>query len=110
MGSMVVVLNIGYNPGVLTKTITTSFPQNTRLVEQTGNWQDPSGQVPHVITVGAGGTATISTPWNNAANGNKGYVVYGLPRPQGAVGLSNVSQVLSGTGSNPANKATDRMR
>jgi hypothetical protein len=76
-------------------------------VELTGNWQDASGQVPQTITVGAGGSATISTPWNNNANGNKGYVIYGLPRPQGSVSLSNVAQTLASQ--LPGSNATARI-
>src|SRR5207249_7021019 len=54
LGSCVVGLNIGYNPGSLARTITTSFPQGTHLVELTGNWQDPSNTIPRTVTVGAG--------------------------------------------------------
>ena len=55
-------LNIGYNPGVASRTINTSFAAGTHLVELTGNWQDASGQVPQTIVVNNGGTATIKHP------------------------------------------------
>jgi alpha-amylase len=96
-GSAIVGLNIGFNPGVTTRNITTSFAQGTRLEEVTGNWQDPSGLVPRVVTVGSGGQMSLTIPWNNSANGNKGYVVYGLPLPRGNVSLSNVTQTLDET-------------
>ena len=48
-------------------------------------------------------------PWNNAGNGNRGYVVYGLPRPQGSLSLSNVSQVLSDPAPTPATNGTARL-
>jgi hypothetical protein len=101
-GAAVVGLNIGYNPGATSRNINTSFVQGTRLEEVTGNWQDPSGQIPRVITVGAGGTATISIPWNNAGNGNKGYVIYGLPLPRGNMAVLNdlgqpITQILDET-------------
>lgn len=109
MGSAVVGLNIGYNPGVATRTINTGFAPGTRLVELTGNWQDASGQVPQTITVGASGQATISVPWNNAQNGDKGYVIYGLPRPQGTLSLSNVSQTLAPETQTPATNGSARI-
>jgi hypothetical protein len=87
-GSAIVGLNIGYNPGVATRTMQTSFTPGTRLEEVTGNWQDPSGQVPRVITVNGSGQVTVPIPWNNAANGNKGYVVYGLPLPRGTASIT----------------------
>jgi hypothetical protein len=59
--------------------------------------------------VNASGQATINIPWNNAANGNKGYVVYGLPRPQGSLSLSDVSQVLSDPAPTPATNGTARL-
>jgi hypothetical protein len=102
-------LNIGYNPGSTARTINTSFAPGTHLVELTGNWQDPSGTIPQTVTVNASGQATINIPWNNAANGNKGYVVYGLPRPQGSLSLSDVSQVLSDPAPTPATNGTARL-
>jgi len=93
-GSAIVGLNIGYNNGVTTRTVQTSFTPGTRLEEVTGNWQDPSGLVSRVVTVNASGQASIPIPWNNSGNGNKGYVVYGLPLPRGAVSLTGVSQTL----------------
>jgi hypothetical protein len=94
-GSAVVGLNIGYNPGATTRLVQTSFTSGTRLEELTGNWQDPSGQVPRVIAVDSNGRANVSIPWNNAANGNKGYVVYGLPLPRGSLVLSNVASIIA---------------
>jgi len=106
-GSMLVGLNIGYNPNSATRTMATSFTPGQHLVELTGNWQDPSGTVLHTVTVGSGGTVTINIPWDNANNGNKGYVVYVLPRPQGSISLTNVSQTLAPD--NTGNNATDRL-
>ncbi|MFT3786232.1 MAG: alpha-amylase family glycosyl hydrolase [Tepidisphaeraceae bacterium] len=83
-GSCLVGLNVGYNPGSTSRTVGSNFTPGQWLEEVTGNWQDPSGAVRHYTAVGGGGNVTIDIPWNNAGNGNKGYVVYGLPRPRGA--------------------------
>lgn len=109
LGSAVVGLNIGYNAGSTSRTVNTSFPSGTRLVELTGNWQDPSGTVPQTITVDGSGQATITIPWNNGANGNKGYVIYGLPQPHGALSLGNVSQTIAGETPTAATNGTARL-
>ena len=94
--SAVVGLNIGYNPGVATRTVDTSFAPGTHLVELTGNWQDASGQVPQTVTVvQRRDKSTINIPWNNAQNQNKGYVIYGLPRPRGTLALE-CQQTIAG--------------
>ncbi|HRK30157.1 MAG TPA: PEP-CTERM sorting domain-containing protein [Tepidisphaeraceae bacterium] len=109
-GSAVVGLNIGYNPGVATRTMQTSFAPGTRLEEVTGNWQDPSGLVDRVVAVNGSGQVTIDIPWNNLANGNKGYVVYGLPRPRGALAVTTTAGAAVGTfgaeALNPSNNGT----
>lgn len=96
-GSALVGLNVGYNPGATSRTVNTTFQPGQWLEEVTGNWQDPSGQVRRYSVVSGSGQATIDIPWNNAANGNKGYAVYGLPRPRGTLALSGVSQILDET-------------
>jgi len=96
-GSAVVGLNVGYNPGVATRTMQTSFTPGTRLEEVTGNWQDPSGLVDRVVTVNGSGQVTIDIPWNNGQNGSKGYVVYGLPRPRGALAVTTTGGAVVGS-------------
>lgn len=86
-GSALVGLNVGYNAGSTSRTVNTNFQPGQWLEEVTGNWQDPSGVVRHYSVVQANGQATIDIPWNNAGNGNKGYVVYGLPRPRGTLSV-----------------------
>src|SRR4051812_19830925 len=107
--SAVVGLNIGYNPGVATRTVDTAFAPGTHLEELTGNWQDASGQVSRTVVVDANNKATINIPWNNAQNANKGYVIYGLPKPRGNVSLSNVSQTIAGETPTAATNATARL-
>ncbi len=96
-GSALVALNVGYNPGATSRSVGTSFQPGQWLEEVTGNWQDPSGQVRRYAVVDAAQQAVIDIPWNNAGNGNKGYAIYGLPRPRGTLTLSNVSQTLDET-------------
>lgn len=109
-GSAVVGLNIGYNPNVaLRNDIQTSFVAGTHLEEVTGNWQDPSGLVPRTVTVDSTGKVDLAIPWNNSNNGNKGYVVYGLPRPRGSMSLSNVSQTLADPAPTPTTNGTARI-
>ncbi|MGL4512367.1 MAG: hypothetical protein ACRCT8_04695 [Lacipirellulaceae bacterium] len=93
-GSALVGLNIGYNPGATSRTVNTTFQPGQWLEEVTGNWQDPSGQVRRYTVVNGSQQATIDIPWNNAGNGNEGYTVYGLPRPQGVLSISGVTQAL----------------
>ncbi|MCS7032391.1 MAG: hypothetical protein NZ561_00170, partial [Phycisphaerae bacterium] len=101
-GSALVGLNIGYNPGATTRLVQTSFAPGTRLEEVTGNWQDPSGQVPRVISVDSSGKANIAIPWNNTGNGNKGYVIYGLPLPRGTLAVTRLNGTGFGTFGNEA--------
>ncbi|CAN0356682.1 unnamed protein product, partial [Ectocarpus sp. 4 AP-2014] len=79
------------------RTVNTTFQPGQWLEEVTGNWQDPSGQVRRYAVVDGSGQAEIDIPWNNAENGNKGYTVYGLPRPRGQMAVSNVTQTLDET-------------
>lgn len=96
-GSAIVGLNVGYNPGAVTRTVNTPFDPGTRLEEATGNWQDPSGQVRRIAVVNGSGQVEIDIPWNNAGNGNKGYVVYGLPLPRGTMSVAQTNNAAFGT-------------
>lgn len=95
-GSAYVGLNVGFNPGAVTRTVNTNLPNGTWLEEVTGNWQDPSGQVRRYTQV-TGGQVAIDVPWNNAGNGNKGYTIYGLPLPRGAMSVSQTNNTSFGT-------------
>ena len=96
-GSALVALNVGFNPGATSRTVNTTFQPGQWLEEVTGNWQDPSGQVRRYTAVNGSKQAVVDIPWNNAGNGNKGYAIYGLPRPRGTLSLSGVSQTLDET-------------
>ncbi|MEM6329302.1 MAG: alpha amylase C-terminal domain-containing protein, partial [Planctomycetota bacterium] len=107
-GSALVALNVGFNPGATTRTVDTTFQPGQWLEEVTGNWQDPSGEVRRYTVVDGQQRAEVDIPWNNAGNGNRGYAIYGLPRPRGAMTLSGVSQVLDETPT-PATNGTARI-
>ena len=71
---------------------------------------DPNGEIPDVITVAAGGSVTMRIPRNQTTSGvqhGKGYVIYGLPRPQGDL-RSATSRRRSGRRL-PGNNATARI-
>lgn len=107
-GAALVGLNVGFNPGATSRTVNTTFQPGQWLEEVTGNWQDPSGEVRRFAVVDGAGQAEIDIPWNNAANGNKGYAIYGLPRPRGTMTVSSVSQTLDETPT-PSTNGTARI-
>ncbi len=89
--SAIVGLNNRSDGGFDTRTVQTAFDPGTRLVEMTGNARDGQG----VVAVDGNGDATIQIPRNGDTGGN-GYVIYGLPAPQGELSISGVSQVIEG--------------
>ncbi|MEN0110514.1 MAG: hypothetical protein AAF805_07290, partial [Planctomycetota bacterium] len=109
-GSALVGLHVDFGAGAETRNVRTDFQSGQWLEEVTGNWQDPSGQVRRYTQVGSDpfNSVDVDIPRNNAANGNKGYTIYGLPRPRGTLSVSNVSQVLDETPT-PATNGTARI-
>jgi hypothetical protein len=104
-GSMLVGLNsaLGTVTNFDERTMSTGFAQGTRLIELTGNAADPTvdtqNNIPELVTVGAGGQVTIRIPRNQNINGTehgKGYVIYGLPRPVGALSVDNKAFTIAG--------------
>ncbi len=83
------------------RTVATTFPQGTRLIEMTGNAAradvDPSGQIGEVLTVAAGGNVTIRVPRNQNLSGvthHRGFVVYAPAIPGGTLSFSNVASTI----------------
>ena len=80
-------VNDRWDAGHQQVTVTTSYPQGTRLHEMTGNAAnpavDPGGQISEVLTVGAGGVVTLRVPNNASTAGDhgRGYVVYAEALP-----------------------------
>lgn len=98
--NVLVGVNDRYDSGFDERTVTTSFPAGTRLVEQTGNAADPlvdpSAQISEVLTVNAARQVTIRIPRNmtGTTENNKGFVIYGPAIPSGTLSLTNVSGTL----------------
>lgn len=110
--SALVGLNSRLDAGFDQRTpVQTNFAPNTVLVELTGNAAnatvDPGGNIPEAIRVNSGGQVTMRVP-RNSTHG-LGYVVYGLPTPQGTLSLTDVSQVLAGATPTLANNGTARL-
>jgi alpha-amylase len=103
-GNCLVGCNRSYQSGVTNydqRTFNTSFPQGTRLVEYTGNWNNPAypaGTIPQYIDVGVNGSVTIRVPRNVSIGGtvhNKGFVVYAPAIPEGTLTLTNISKTIA---------------
>jgi glycosidase len=86
-----VAVNDRFDPGVRFVTVTTQYPQGTRLHEMTGNAADPiidpSNAIPETITVGANGSVNLVVPNNKsgAVEHGKGYVIYSESLPDAQV-------------------------
>lgn len=109
--SAVVGLN-SRNDGVIeTRTVQTAFAPGTVLVELTGNAADnsvdPGGAVPDAVRVDAQGRIPVSIP-GNAGHG-RGYVIYGVAAPEGALTIDGASAVLAGAAPTSGNFGTARL-
>jgi glycosidase len=91
--------------------VQTNFDPNMILVELTGNANDPTvdptGAIRQTLRVNGAGQINLSIP-SNAGHG-RGYVVYGLAPPQGALSLANVAATLPGATPAAANNGTARL-
>jgi hypothetical protein len=81
--------------------VQTEFAPGTRLVELTGNAADPvvdpGNAIPETVLVDGTGKINVSIP-SNGTHG-KGYVIYGLQNPQGAVSIPDKTSTKFGAGS-----------
>ncbi len=96
-GSALVLLSNRLDNFYDNQTINVSFPYGTYLVEQTGNAAQYGA--PQVLTVtndSYNGPSKVNVSFLPNNGGDHGYLVYGLPTPQGSVSLTGVSQVLAG--------------
>ncbi len=102
--NMLALLNDSYSNGFQFRSLDTSFPGGSRLMELTGVWADtgPSGanlggSIPQFITLDGNGRALFPIPNNRNSAGvetNRGFVVYGLPAPSGTLTVTGVTGVL----------------
>jgi alpha-amylase len=105
--SAIVALNSRTDPGEDTRNgVQTDFAPGTHLVELTGNADDlgidPNDDIPNTIVVNGSGQVDITFPRNQSDTGNfhgKGYVIYGLQNPQGAVSIPDAASTIAGAGS-----------
>jgi glycosidase len=96
--NVLIGLNDREDNGFDTRSVTTTFPQGTRLHEQAGNAAnatvDPNSNIAEMLTVGAGGSVSVNVPRNRNANGvfhGLGYVIYGPAVPSGTLSIANAS-------------------
>ena len=93
-------VNDRYDSGVVSVTVSTQYPQGTRLHEMTGNAADPAidpaGVIPETITVGPGGAVTLVVPNNKTGSleHGKGYVVYAEALPDATVTFIGASGTI----------------
>ena len=82
-----VAVNDRFDAGTNSVTVTTSYPQGTRLHEMTGNAADPAVDptniIPELIIVGPGGLVTLEVPRNRTGVNEHGlgYVIYSESLP-----------------------------
>jgi hypothetical protein len=105
-------LDAGYD----SRTVQTDFAPGTPLIELTGNATDPNvdpdGAIPPLLVVNPDGTVNLRVPRNVNDNGvetDKGYVIYGLAGPQGALNITNVDHVIPADNQTPATNGTARV-
>jgi hypothetical protein len=102
-GSAIVALSNRLDGGFDERWVDSGFAPGTRLVELTGNAEDaavdPFEDIPAVVTVQDDGRVGIRVPRNVAPDGDRhdrGYVIYGLPTPQGALAIEGASGTIPG--------------
>ncbi len=105
--SALVALNSSTTNGEDTRNgVQTSFAPGTHLVELTGNADDltidPNDDVPSTLVVDVLGRVNVTIPRNRSDSGTfhgKGYVVYGLQNPIGAISIPDKTSTKAGAGS-----------
>ncbi|MEX0876855.1 MAG: GC-type dockerin domain-anchored protein [Phycisphaerales bacterium] len=86
-----VAVNDRFDAGTQSVTVSTRYPQGTRLHEMTGNAADPvvdpGNAIPETIIVGPSGSVTLTVPNNRTGTTEhgKGYVVYAEALPEAEV-------------------------
>ena len=91
--------------------VQTGFAPGAVLVELTGNAADatvdPGGAIPDAIRVDGSGRIDISIPGNDGHG--RGYVIYGVARPEGTLTLTNVASTLAGATPTAQTNGTARL-
>ena len=114
--SAVVGLSNRTDNGYDTVTVQTAFNAGTRLLEMTGNATDanvdPTNVIADFVVVDAGGSITFNVPRNRNVNGSlhsKGYVIYGLPTPNGTLDIPDKAATVGGGTPTGATNGTTRL-
>jgi hypothetical protein len=96
----ITAVNDRYDAGTISVTFNTSYPQGTRLHELTGNAADPvvdpTNAIPDIVTVGAGGSVTLTVP-NNRTGSNehgRGFLVYAEALPDVTLSIEGQNGVI----------------
>jgi alpha-amylase len=110
--SAIVGLNSRLDAGYDERTpVQTGFAPGTVLVELTGNAADPTvdpgNDIPETIRVDASGRMALRMPRNDTHG--RGYVIYGVAGPQGALSLSGIAATLAGATPSAATNGTARL-
>ncbi|MBX3381053.1 MAG: hypothetical protein KF805_13245 [Phycisphaeraceae bacterium] len=104
-----VAVNDRYDAGTDTRTVRTSFPNGTRLIELTGHAANPTvnggASIPTVLTtanntvngVTTAGWVQITCPRNTTGSTahNKGYLIYAPAIPSGTLSLTGVVSTIA---------------
>ncbi len=99
-GNVLVGVNDRYDAGIDWRSVQTSFPPGTRLLEMTGNAADAavdtSNVIPEVLTVDSNRRVLIGVPRNRSSSGehHKGYVVYGPAIPSGTLTFTGITSTI----------------
>jgi alpha-amylase len=114
--SAVVGLSNRTDNGFDTVTVQTNFGAGTRLLEMTGNATDatvdPTNVIADYVVVSPTGTITFNVPRNKNVNGvshGNGYVVYGLPTPQGTLSIPDKAFSVNGGTPTAGTNGTTRL-
>ena len=93
--SLLVGLNLREDAGYDDRTVNVGFPIGSVLTELTGNATDPTynqgGALFSKLTVNGSGQVTIRVPRSNLM---RGYVMYGVKNPNGALSISSTSSII----------------
>ncbi len=118
VASALFLVNDSYANGTQFRSLDTTFPAGTRLMELTGTWNDTGpeganlgGSVQRIITVDGTGRALFPVPNNRNSAGfehARGFVAYGLPAPAGTLSIGPQTGVLPADPAPPSNPAWSR--
>jgi hypothetical protein len=106
--NVLALVNDSYGNGFQFRSLDTSFPGGSRLMELTGVWNDTGasganlgGSVSRFITLDGNGRALFAIPNNRNNSGietNRGFVVYGYPPPSGTLSVTGVTGTIPADG------------